>query len=103
MLHLISNFQNAGKRFTQIVTNMLILGVSSRAKLSMCVLCAKAFWEISKMFQIRIWTSDEEQTVGKISGPFFEQRMHTKYVLRSCVLMHFFKKIKSVGDVSSPI
>lgn len=28
MLHLISNFQNAGKRFTQIVTNVLTLGVS---------------------------------------------------------------------------
>lgn len=57
---MISHFQNAGLRSTQIVTNALThesKSVLSR-KASACFFSAKAFWEINKRLKIRIWASD---------------------------------------------
>lgn len=71
MLHLISNFQNAGKGLTQIVTSTLTHGLSPERRLEH-VSNARTFWEISKRLKIRIGaTGEEKQKVDKIFGNCF--------------------------------
>lgn len=71
VLHLIRNFQNAGKIQSSGHKCIISWGGPKR-EAEHVLLYAKAFWKISKRLKIRIWASNEEkQNVGMTCEFFF--------------------------------